>query len=282
MQAFTSGPPSPSLFQCQNSSEEIGQVFIPNINIDFNHEEVASLRTDGRANLTKPVNSLTYIFTIPPVSAQRNCSGTVIAIDYCYRVGNEDLGLARNIFNFLLLTQDRHQFIIDMRRRIRSTPSNSTCSATLQICCDREVLNIRRRFQIPPSDFTYGILVRSSQLLAFTESATQYNFEQFQVTLGNSGRPNSTFTVTEMDRFTNQSLLLLRFTLGKQMYKNYTLSYDNNSLLEPDEPNTQPVATTTQQTSDPTSPDELDTGESSTGINGEFRVCYDKRSRVRP
>ena len=50
-----------------------------------------------------------YIYTIPPESAQRNCSGTVTAVEFCYRVREMDevrSGETKEVFYFLSLTQD--------------------------------------------------------------------------------------------------------------------------------------------------------------------------------
>ena len=73
---------SAALFQCQHSTFQDGQVFTPNIpDLYFNHTYAA----DMEDLLMRPRNGLTYFFTIPPESAERNCSGTVVAIQYCYR-----------------------------------------------------------------------------------------------------------------------------------------------------------------------------------------------------
>ena len=79
-----------SLFQCQPSSDESGQVYTPNIpDFYFNDENTADFRTGDEENLITLRNRLTYIFT---KSSERNCTGNVVAIQYCYETRNSQIG----------------------------------------------------------------------------------------------------------------------------------------------------------------------------------------------
>ena len=97
-----------ALFQCQHSSYSSGQVYTPNIpDFYFDNEKAAAFSTGSSgANLTTAIAGHTYIFTIPPVSAERNCTGTVIALQYCH-VDRRNLNVQRReIFNLFLLSED--------------------------------------------------------------------------------------------------------------------------------------------------------------------------------
>ena len=155
------------------------------------------------------------------MSTQRNCSGRVVSLQYCYQVDSSLIGESISAFHFLSLTQDGQEFTVKSRHRVRTTPHHSICTNSTAeslegylICCDQESSIEARNFHVPASDYAYGILVRQVQLLAFAGSVGEYNYEQFQVSVRNNGRPGITFTLTQANRFTNLSLPLLRFTLG--------------------------------------------------------------------
>ena len=160
---------------------------------------------------------VTYIFTIPSESTvQRNCSGRVMSIQYCYQARNEDIGNTQDVFRFLSLTQDGLQFTVSTNVIIQTTPLNSICSdfpgSLQQICCDTTSLSVNDQFQIPPSTYTFGIVIVNNnvKLLAFTNNV---RVEQYQVSLGPSIPPGSKYTLTENAQV-NRSLLLLRFLIG--------------------------------------------------------------------
>ena len=120
-----------------------------------------------------------YIYTIPPESAQRNCSGTVTAVEFCYRVRTMDevrSGETKEVFYFLSLTQDssnQRRFTVNRRIIINSTASNSICAAVSpdnRVCCE----NKRLEYQVPSSTFTFGIISRKDfRLLISTNTGGQ-------------------------------------------------------------------------------------------------------------
>ena len=211
-----------SLLKCQPTSEDSEEVFLPNIPDEiFDHENISDLRTKEGIELI-PTEDVTFVFNLPPVPTERNCSGTVIAIEFCYQIRSIDITDRINVFNFLTLSRNGQQYTVTDRLRVRTTPSQSICvnstapgSEDLVICCDRESEGPRREFPISPSEYSFAILVRNGKLLTFANSASEYNLEHFRIPLRGSGNPNSTFTVSEMDRFTNKSVPLVRFILGK-------------------------------------------------------------------
>ena len=150
---------------------------------------------------------------------QRNCSGRMMSIQYCYQARNEDIGNTRDVFRFLSLTQDGLQFTVNMNVIIQTTPLNSICSdfpgSLQQICCDTMSLSVSDQFQIPPSTYTFGVvnINNNVKLLAFANDIREYQVEQYQALLGLSIPPGNKFTLTENAQV-NQSLLLLRFLIG--------------------------------------------------------------------
>ena len=157
---------------------------------------------------------------------ERNCSGTVLAIQYCYHSSIEDVQTQRQSFsfNYLSLAHDGLQFTVTKAFAVRATPRESICEVpgdvrnVEAVCCDTLHLDTDDVFQIPTTAFVYGITIRFSRLLAFAESATLYNeVAQFQTQFGTTMLPpvGSMFTLNESQLFNDEPLLLLRFILGK-------------------------------------------------------------------
>ena len=175
--------------------------------------------TNGVAEL---VNGITHIFTFPSESVQRNCSGRVVSIQYCYQAKNSERDERQNVFNFLSLVQEPvHngvKFTVNSSIIIQTTPEDSICSNPLgniqQVCCDTTFLSATNQFQIPPSTYTFGVVIINNNVkpLAFVNTVTEYHVEQYQASLGNLS-PGSIFTLTENTQV-NGSLLLVRFIIG--------------------------------------------------------------------
>ena len=75
------------------STDQSGLMYTPNIpDFYFSDVNAANFRSSGGANLTTSRNGVTYIFTIPAESSERNCTGNVVAIQYCYETRNGQIG----------------------------------------------------------------------------------------------------------------------------------------------------------------------------------------------
>ena len=212
---------SESLYQCMHSREQTGQVYTPNIpDFYFNDMNAANFRTGRKANLTAARNRITYIFPIPSESPLRNCSGTVVSLQYCYQARKSDIRNNRSFFiNFLSLIKNGLEFTVSNKIQIRTSPQNRICTRWGQnqqqiICCDSTSLQPTDRFMILPTNYSFGVVVRSLQLLTFAPSAMEYRAEQYLASLGVNG-PNGTFMLTDANRNQSSSLLLLRFFIGK-------------------------------------------------------------------
>ncbi len=138
---------SSSVFQCQSSSDQSGLVYIPNIpDFYFNHTNAADLRTSGGSLVDSPTRvkgeRATHIFTIPPESASRNCSGSLVSIQYCYRARDQDINVEQTIFDLTSLISLNQCGLFEVKNitTISSTPRNSICTDVSgkiqQICCD--------------------------------------------------------------------------------------------------------------------------------------------------
>ena len=181
----------------------------------------ANFRTGEGANLTTSQDGFTYIFTIPPESPLRNCSGTVVSLQYCYQARDSDRNGNRKVFDLLSLTQNGTQFTVDRKITRQARPQNNRCTdpnsrGIQQICCEITELNIYDRFHIPSSNFAFGVVITNVNVrpLAFTTSALEYRVEQYQAALGaNKPLLGSTFTLADSSRV-NGGSLLFRFFIG--------------------------------------------------------------------
>lgn len=212
-----------SPFLCQPSTDS--QVYTPNIpDFYFDIDNVAGFRTAASgANLTtrNEQRVTTIIFSIPPRSPERNCSGTVTALQYCYESTAEFLDRGQrniNIFWLLTLSRNGSRFTVSRRYMARTTPRDSVCvnsSETRRVCCAETA----RNFQITASTHWFGVTVlgQNRRPLAFADSVTDYEVEQFQVRISNTvPAVDDTLIV---DNLLNRPLLLLRFLLGKQSWQ---------------------------------------------------------------
>lgn len=213
-----------SLFQCQLSSDQSGQVYTPNIpNFYFSHENAADFRTGRGANLTTARSGFTYIFTIPAESAERNCTGRVVGIQYCYQAGSLDIDNNKNIFNLLHLNRNGFDFTVNSSFTEQTTPRESFCtnpSGMIQrVCCDTATLGMMDQFQLSSTSYTFAVMLINNNVrpLAFAASSTNYRYEQLQASLGISV-PMS-FTLAQSSEVNDESLLLLRFILGKRKHQ---------------------------------------------------------------
>ena len=152
----------------------------------------------------------------------RNCSGTVVAIRYCYRaeLNNGDINSGRvlNIFDLLSVTTLDTSDILTVNERftVTSAVTEGDCmqlgpdvmgSRAPHGCCTTTTLDSSQQFDIPPSSYTFGIQVLSGRPLvipySFTAAATEFNVDQCHNGDGLS--------------LSDCSLFLLRFIIGNQV-----------------------------------------------------------------
>ena len=215
------------MYQCQISSDQGGLVYTPNIpDAFFDQQYAADSSTGGMPTLMEARDGFTYFFTLPPLSPERNCSGTIVAIQFCYRAdlnsGEIMGGDPQEIFEFLVTDREDSLFTITSRFSVEATSSDSNCVIGNRIppntphdCCTSfeppsELLN-----QIPSSSFTFGIRILDMDFkpFVFRDSVLELRVEQFQTAATNTA--GDIFTLGEA--VTNNALPLLRFLLGNKI-----------------------------------------------------------------
>ena len=214
------------LFQCQPSVVAgYGQVFpnIPDMYFNPASTEAANSLTGKIPNLTALVANLAYVFIIPAVGASRNCSGDVVAFEYCYRTSRTIGNGQRTVFEFLRLTRNPpvsstlpQTFTVDSRFQVRDNPGTATCTdiagTTNQVCCSVSDLSEVDRHEAPTTAHTIGIAVSNSAILplAISNSRTAFNFNRYESALSRV-QVGGSFTQSPL---TGRSIALLRFYLG--------------------------------------------------------------------
>ena len=210
------------MFQCQSSSDGSGQVYTPNIpDFYFNDANAANFRTGrhGVTNLTTASEGAVYIFTVPPESAERNCTGIATAIQYCFEASNGDIEHDLTAFEFRHMTRNGFAFTVTGTFLVQSIPQNSFCTepqggfGLAIFCCHTVNIKTTNRFQLASSSYTFALAPVEVQPLAFADTATDYRYDQFIIPIENSTGAG-TFQLGQ-NRVTDRSLLLLRFLIGK-------------------------------------------------------------------
>ncbi len=166
----------------------------------------------------------THIFTIPPESASRNCSGSLVSIQYCYRARDGENNVTIFILSSLVSLNQQGLFEVINTTAIQTAPRNGICTdidpsarSVQLICCDTTPLS---GLQMPSSEYVFGVTMTNTEtvrLLTFLDQFTEYRVKETSASLGNTGPPQrSTFTLNESnsENYTSRSLLLLRFIIG--------------------------------------------------------------------
>ncbi len=221
-----------SLFQCRSSSD--GQVFTPTIpDFYFSDENIRAIWTGSNRNLSLiGLEPFIIVFTIPALSAERDCSGTIVAIQYCYRARNQTMNV--NVFDFLVLTQNGRQLYINSSFSVYTTPRDEICTLQNQrslnlFCCDQFNITPSHQIQLSNSNFTYGVVTRDNNTrpLNFRSArTTEYNVEPTYVLRPLEDNLNLGRLFLENQQPRNRSLLLLRFLIG-MIDTLFAIIYDN-------------------------------------------------------
>ena len=118
------------IYQCQISADQGGLVYTPNIpDAHFTEESAAQASAGVIPTLMKASNGVTYFFTLPPLSPERNCNGTVMAIQFCYHaeLKTSEIGRPQDIFEFLVADRQNRLFTINSRFRVEAASSATNC-----------------------------------------------------------------------------------------------------------------------------------------------------------
>ena len=199
-----------SLFQCQPSSGGDGLVYTPNIpDFYFSHENAADFRTGDGANLTTAVNGFTYIFIIPPQSAERNCSGDVVAIQYCYQAKASEIDKNVTIYTFHYSNGSEFNFTGTPNFAVNTIPQENDCTrpprgrerGIERVCCDMAILGPTNQFKLSSNNFTFGISLMNPMVLPLAFA-------------GSVADPMRIFSIRDGEVEADRSLLILRLFIG--------------------------------------------------------------------
>ena len=211
-----------ALFECQPTTDQSGQVFTPNIS-DSYFNQVSAVELTQQGNLIRQSEEIgtIFVFTTPP---EPTCSGTVMAFEFCYMTAAGQIGRTdKNVFRFVSLSRDGLQFTVvtdfdPVDVTIRTSPREDICSVLVEdgdnsqhICCDTSTLPADEQFQIPSSNYTFGVVVRAKNRRL---PLTKFRFPHFKARPIDDNGPGDSFTLTEDDLQDEGSLLLLRLIIG--------------------------------------------------------------------
>ena len=122
--------------------------------------------------------SAVYIF---PVSEDRDCSGTVVAIELCYKGRKRNRNTQQNIFTLYAMNQVGLHVTPYHTVPVVSTPIDGNCVSSSGVihCCDIMQLSNSQQFELPPATslFAYGVQYQAADIkpLAFVSSSMEYS-----------------------------------------------------------------------------------------------------------
>ena len=184
--------------------------------------QVLPARTAGPLIRRSDDLGTTFIYTTPP---EPSCSGTVLALQYCYQANRNRLGQTNvTFFRFLHLNRSGYHFIVNGSITMRTSPHEEYCSVINisnrwfpYICCDTTTLLTNDQFHIPASNYTFGVVIRKNNIRPLAFSSMEYQFPHFQARpIDDDEGPGIgvDFTLGPGDFQSSGSLLLLRFLIG--------------------------------------------------------------------
>ena len=199
-------------WSCSPLLDTIGDRYsLPDLGVG-DDEAVAFIALFGGLQLSS--EGTTHIYPIP---STLNCSGTVTAVEYCYRAVNGQLGTQQLVFTLLTLQQSGTTFTITDVIPISSTPTSDICTG--QYCCDTLSLDMMNSFLLPADNFAFGVQISSSvNLLGYYDGfSPQFVVEQFRYSQADFSAPamGGSITLTENDRESDRTLRLLQFFISK-------------------------------------------------------------------
>lgn len=136
-----------------------------------------------------------------------------MAIQYCYKTENRSDEIS------VFMSRDGLDITVTGSFTEQTSPQASSCTDSLgpteqSICCETAMLDTVDRFQLSPTNYTFGIMITNNDArpLAF---ANEYRSKQLQASLGLSVLPTGDTTSWPENSLVTDSLLLLRFLTGE-------------------------------------------------------------------
>lgn len=167
-----------------------------------------------------------------PVPPTLNCTGTVLAVDFCYSEYNRDhFDTEEHVFTLLTLNKNGFSFTVSDVIPVHSKPSSGICtnyrfssSNVRRYCCDRFMLDSQDWFSLPAPNFAFGITTfprTSRNLLAYhVGDFSSLRVREFRYNIDEDPIAGATINLTEQQRFSDRALMMFNFVLGK--FSRYT------------------------------------------------------------
>ena len=164
----------------------------------------------------------TFVFTTP---IEPDCNGTVVALQYCYQGRERDLDnkRIREVFKLLHLSRSGSLVRVEDRLEVETISHQSICTIFPEddddtICCNNVTLEADQ-FLIPPSNYTFGVVLSgssSARLLAFSDTNTEYQYPHYQTYPAGTAGPSigQTFELNDQDLLLTNGLMILQFLTG--------------------------------------------------------------------
>ena len=219
VQEYISSP-----LQCQPYSNQTGQqLYTPSIpDLYFNDSNTARFR-DTFVDVAQARKTYIYPGTSSK-SAERNCGGTVVGIEFCYQTTEANVltEKSRRVVKILSFAQDGLNFIVNHTFRLNSMPSNSICtqsSTRNAACCQKTTLSSEDQFPISPLHAVGVTALAGPRLLVITRPSYVRPVEHFVTISDNSTRwpIGSSVVFDERDIQSSSVLVLMRFIIGEDL-----------------------------------------------------------------
>ena len=173
-----------------------------------------------RDRVVRSNSSWVDVFSVP---SALNCSGTVMALDYCY-AGWPDQ--ETKVFTVLTLKQVNLTFKITNKINVHVNSLTNCYSRDTEqkppfyYCCESLSLNITEQFHLPASNFALAIVPATSvirQLRHRVEFFPEYRVEQYNFSKSdlNALAVGDNFTLTSADRTVEMALGFFKFEISK-------------------------------------------------------------------
>ena len=136
---------------------------------------------DASSDLQNSPRGWSFVYSIP--SSGLGCTGTVTAIEFCYRIPRNIIDNAPAegylVFTLSRLRQKGSCFRVRDSIPVNSRPDTIKCSRN-RYCCDIMTLHTADRFLLPAENFDFGITTPSPSLPNLQRFKTLYRVEQFR------------------------------------------------------------------------------------------------------
>ena len=168
------------------------------------------------------VSSQTDTLLIYRLPTLLNCSGFVSRVGFCYQFNGTEAGVEQPVFTLFMLERSGPNFTIISRTLINNTPSEQNCvrgDMGPSYCCDTFNLSMANQFQLPTSNFAFGILPLSSDtLLRFDEDL----YPQFVVKHVMGHTMPDVISVTNTSTLSS-GLILFQFYISEYFWYTYVV-----------------------------------------------------------